>query len=263
MALTVRTVDASAYPPAALEQRALRLIRNLAQESLKGMAITAAINPAELVTDQIQADYLALANALWEEANGLSIGFGISMLPLEQFMPLVQASIQSSLSTFVQSMTAIINKQADGSSVYGAYFFAPDYVPGTGVKPPDMYEVQYGDIRQVLTDLGGGGMIDAPLATGITGGVTFNDVLSANGIAVPDKIWLYGEYGRRTFNGHLQMDGLVFRDWNDEALNISPQDRWLRVDKYRPGDHWGCACVVVPYVPNFGEATPIRVSAFV
>lgn len=261
--LSVRTVDYSTYPPALVEQRALNEIRDLAQRALGGAAITAAIDPFDIVNETIQAQYLAIAMSLWDEVNGMSMGFGLSMLPLERFFPLVQASIQSSLNTFVQSMTSIINKQAEGVDVLGEYFFVPDYERGTGTRPPAPYVVQYGDIRDVLNDLGGGGPADAPLSTGITGGVTFNDVLAANGVAVPDKIWLYGETGRRTFNGHLQMDGLVFRDWSDPALDISPQDRWLRVDKYRPGDHWGCACIVVPYVPNFGAPTPITVSAFV
>lgn len=261
--LSVRTVDYSAYPPAVIERRAMESIRGLAQRSLEGMAITAAIDPFDLINEQIQAEYLSIAMSLWDEVNGMASGFGLSMLPLEKFFPLVKSSIQSSLNTFIDSMTAIINKQAEGTDVYGEYFFVPDYERGSGTKPPAPYVVQYGDIRQVLNELGGGGPVDAPLSTGITGGTTFNDVLAANGMGGPDKIWLYGEYGRRTFNGHLQMDGLVFRDWRDDALTIAPQDRWLRVDRYRPGDHWGCACIVVPYIPNFGAPTPITVSAFV
>jgi hypothetical protein len=86
-------------------------------------------------------------------------------------------------------------------------------------------------------------------------------VLSANNITTDQKMWLYGETVRRTFNGHLQMDGLVFTDWHDRALQISPQDRWIRSDYYRPGDHWGCACVVVPYIPNFGAPEPITITS--
>jgi hypothetical protein len=266
MSLSVRTVDYNDYPPAVIELRALNAIRDLAQRTLdsaRPSAITAAADPYAIINEAIQAEYLALALSLWEEVEGMSAGFGLSMLPMEKFFPLVRTSIQSSLNTFISSMAAIIDKEAEGLSVFGEYFFAPDYERGTGLRPPAPYLVRYGDIRDVLNDLGGSGPVDAPLATGITGGYTFNEVLAANGVGNPDKIWLYGETGRRTFNGHLQMDGLVFRDWRDEALTISPQDRWLRVDRYRPGDHWGCACLVVPYIPNFGAPTPITVSAFV
>jgi hypothetical protein len=267
MAIEIRTVDYSSYPPAVIELRALNAIRDLAQRTLDGMAArpvtAAAFNPLDMLNQTIQAEYLATALSLWDEVNGMARGFGLSLLPMEQFYPLVSSAIQTSLNTFISSMSAIMQKQAEGTTVFGEYFFVPDYVSGTGTKPPNPYQIQFGDVRDILSDLGGGGTIDAPLATGITGGVTFGDVLSANGIAVPDKIWLYGETSRRVFNGHLQMDGLVFSDWDDPALTISPQDRWLRVDRYRPGDHWGCACIVVPYIPNFGAPTPITVSAIV
>jgi uncharacterized protein with gpF-like domain len=78
--------------------------------------------------------------------------------------------------------------------------------------------------------------------------------LRSNGIDTDLKIWLYGlNEVRRTFNGHLQMDGLVFDKWDDPALRIAPQDAWLRREFYAPGDHFGCACVVAPYIPNYDQ----------
>jgi uncharacterized protein with gpF-like domain len=77
--------------------------------------------------------------------------------------------------------------------------------------------------------------------------------LRANGIETDQKIWLYGyDEPRRTFNGHLQMDGLVFSKWDDPGLAIAPQDAWLRRTHYAPSDHWGCSCIVAPYIPNMG-----------
>jgi uncharacterized protein with gpF-like domain len=94
------------------------------------------------------------------------------------------------------------------------------------------------------------------LTGGITTGTHMSEWLADSGVNTNQKIWLYGweeKPRRRTFNGHLQMDGLVFEEWDDDGLIIAPQDRWLRRNYYAPGDHWGCACVVAPYFPNFGE----------
>ena len=94
-----------------------------------------------------------------------------------------------------------------------------------------------------------------PRKASVTTGTTMREWLRANGIDMDKKIWLYGyeDEPRRTFNGHLQMDGLVFEKWDDDGLVIAPQDAWLRRTHYAPGDHWGCACVVAPYIPNFGD----------
>jgi hypothetical protein len=121
--------------------------------------------------------------------------------------------------------------------------------------------VQYGDVRPMLVQLGGGSVDpDAQLAGGITTGQTMKDWLGQNGISTNQKIWLYGydDEPRRTFNGHLQMDGLVFENWDDPALKIAPQDYWLRRTHYQVGDHWGCACVIAPYIPNFGAPYQIE-----
>jgi hypothetical protein len=117
--------------------------------------------------------------------------------------------------------------------------------------------VQYGDIRPLLSALGGGTTDPSvQLQGGIGTGQIFADAARNQGADLGnERIWLYGydEQPRRVFNGHLQMDGLVFTDWNDDGLRISPQDAWLRVTHYYPGDHYGCSCIVAPYVPNLGN----------
>lgn len=262
MSLKLNTIDPSEYVLARIERSALEGVRSLVQKSLASMGlVAAAVDPASLITDAMEAEYLALAMSLWEQVDQAADGFGLDILPLADYYPLVQDSISQSRNKFVEILKALIGKQADMTPTYGEFFFAPDYVPGTGTKPPGLYEVQFGDVRPIIGVLGGGAPAEVPLATGITGGQTFRNVLTANGISTDEKLWLYGETARRTFNGHLQMDGLVFSQWDDPALDISPQDRWIRSDKYRPGDHWGCACVVVPYIPNFGAPIPLTISA--
>lgn len=262
MALYLNMVgETSSYPLAKLERRAMESVRSLVQGHLSEMGLTAALDPGSLITDAMEAEYLALALSLWEEVDTALAGFGLDILPFATYYPLVKDSIQRSSTTYIDIVKALIGKQADLTPTYGEFFFVPDYVPSTGTKPPEMYQVQFGDVRPILRTLGGGAPAEMPLSTGITGGQTLHEVFSANGIPTNEKMWLYGETARRTFNGHLQVDGLVFTDWNDPALDISPQDRWLKADKYRPGDHWGCACVVVPYLPNFGAPIPIQMKA--
>ena len=261
MALHVNVVsDTQTYPLAAFELTALSSIRELAQTHLEKMgALTAAIDPGLLITDSMEMQYLALAYQLWNQLDSLAVGFGLEILPLGIYWPLVQESIQTSLGTYGEMLKALLTKNVMEVPLLGEFVFAPDYIPGTGKRPPDSALVQFGDVRTVLNSLGGGTGGEVPLSTGITGGNVFGEVLAANGIATNQMMWLYGETIRRSFNGHLQIDGLVFSDWNDEALQVSPQDRWIRSPRYRPGDHWGCACVVVPYIPNFDAPFPITI----
>lgn len=257
------TAASREYPLARVERDAMSRMRDMMQRHLTSLGVTAAFNPADLITDQMEAEYLALAVSLWEEIDILAEGFGLDTLPLDRYYPMVKEAIETSRNRYIDVLKSLIGKQADATPVYGEFFFAPDYVPGTGLKPPAAYEVQFGDVRSVLGELGGGSGGEVPLASGVTGGRIFSDVLAENGLGTEEKLWLYGETARRSFNGHMQIDGLVFTDWADEALEISPQDRWIRTDRYRPGDHWGCACVVVPYVPNFGDPFTMTLKATV
>lgn len=255
--------SAQPYPLAQFETDCMIRLRSLAQSHLGRMSLTAAaIDPTTLITPEMEAEYLAVATDLWDNLNEMANGFGLDTLPWDLYAPLIVQAIETSRNTYLDVLKALIFRQAEEGPVYGEFFMVPDYVPGTGLKPPAAYLVQFGDIRSVLGDLGGGAADSTvPLSSGMTGGQVFSQVLAANGLQTNDKLWLYGETVRRTFNGHLQMDGLVFSDWEAPELDIAPQDRWLRTLKYRPGDHWGCACVVVPYVPNFGEPFTMTVQA--
>lgn len=249
--------DVTTYPLAALELTALRAVRDLAQTHIGKMGLTAAIDPGLLITDEMEMEFLALAYSLWNQLDSLAVGFGLEVLPLGVYWPMVQSAIYDSRNLYNELLKTLVTKEVTKAPLWGEFMFMPDYVPGTGMKPPAPFQVQFGDVRTVLNALGGGMGGAVPLSTGITGGSVFFDVLQANGIATNQKLWLYGETIRRSFNGHLQIDGLVFTDWNDKALEVSPQDTWLRTNRYRPGDHWGCACVVVPYIPNFDAPFPM------
>lgn len=248
----------STYPLARFERRAMSRLRDLAQQqvsSIPGLT-AAALDPGSFITDQMVNDFINLAIDLWNDLEDESEGFGLDTTPFDTFKDMISDSIDDAKNAWIDTIKSLIQDAAEGNvDAFGEFFFAPDYVPGTGLKPSAPYVVQFGEIRDVLGRLGGHSPdAESQLTTGMTGGSLYNDILAANGVSTNDKLWLYGETVRRTFNGHLQMDGLVFQNWDDPALEISPQDYWLRTNYYRPGDHWGCACVVVPYVPNFGEA---------
>lgn len=193
-----------------------------------------------------------LADELW--ASGLDVvsdvfgraGFISRYAPNAVTTSLIAQNIELAMANYLDLVKALVERHAFN-----------------GIKDPIVLAeinkggvVQYGDVRGLLVQLGGGSADpEVSLMGGVTTGMTMKEYLRESGVDTNQKIWLYGweEEPRRTFNGHLQMDGLVFEHWDDNGLIISPQDRWLRRNYYAPGDHWGCACVVAPYFPNMGE----------
>ncbi len=206
-------------------------------------AVTAAADPNDFIDPEWIDEFIDAAVFAWADGTGLITSI-VGELPTPIFQSTIASAIGDSARTYRDMLAAVINKGivSDKTPIYG------EFRQGTNV--------QYGDVRPLLVRLGGGSPDpQVPLMGGIATGQTMKQWLSNNGIESDQKIWLYGyeDEPRRTFNGHLQMDGLVFEDWNDEGLEIAPQDAWLRRTHYQPGDHRGCACVVAPYIPNFGE----------
>lgn len=205
--------------------------------------LTAAADPADFIDESYLEEFIDQASVAWIEARNL-VQTTIGELPAPLFNSTIKAAIRDSSSTYLDMLKAVISKKlwASRQPIYG------EFMKGQ--------LIQYGDVRPMLVRLGGGSTDSTvPLIGGVTTGNTMKQWLSNNGIETNQKIWLYGyeDEPRRTFNGHLQMDGLVFENWNDDALRIAPQDAWLRTTHYTPGDHWGCACVVAPYIPNFDD----------
>lgn len=207
-------------------------------------ALTAAADPADFIDESYLPEFLAYAGSQWDDALGVVTGmFGPLRTPL--YESIVSRGITDAANYYQQLLKSIVGKNLYNlkEPIFG------EFMKGN--------IVQYGDVRPLLVRMGGGSdEANIPLFGGVATGTTMREHLRANGIDSEKKIWLYGyeDEPRRTFNGHLQMDGLVFDDWNEEGLEIAPQDAWLRRSHYQPGDHWGCACVVAPYFPNFGDA---------
>lgn len=193
-----------------------------------------------------------LVEDLWRSGGDLvddlfRLGWGIDLAPHAALMNLAQPAITEATESYLDLLRGLLNRHAFNPSPKAPVVLGEFNVGNT---------VQYGDVRGLLSKLGGGNTDpEVTLTGGVTTGMTMREYLAGSGVNTDQKIWLYGweEEPRRTFNGHLQMDGLVFEHWDDDGLIIAPQDRWLRRNYYAPGDHWGCACVVAPYFPNFGE----------
>lgn len=241
------------------ELQALRALRLLAESHVRTAlkragndleVLKAASTPGDFIDLGWLDQYIFLAEDLWEHGiNVVNDLFGSRMsmplAPRQYVWNLARNAIDESRESYLDLLKALVQKHAyplNGEPVLGEF--------RTGSA------VQYGDVRGLLVQLGGGSVDPTvELYGGVTTGTTMQNYLAETGINAEQKIWLYGweEQPRRTFNGHLQMDGLVFEEWDDNGLIISPQDRWLRRNYYAPGDHWGCACVVSPYFPNMGE----------
>jgi hypothetical protein len=110
-------------------------------------------------------------------------------------------------------------------------------------------------IRQALQLAGGGDPGSGP-PLGIGTGPMAGDALDSGGATVDSWVWSYNDLARTTFPGHLQLDGIEFTSWEDDQLAIQPEDDWLGVDFYVPGDHDGCGCSAEPSVVPADEAGP-------
>jgi hypothetical protein len=110
--------------------------------------------------------------------------------------------------------------------------------------------IQPGDVRPILMRAGGtapfgGSTMPGGLATGRTV-LEYADSIDLD-VRTTEYIWVYGETPRqRGFQSHMQLDGAIFTSEDDPVLHVWPEDKWLRRTYYAPGDHRGCACVVVP-----------------
>jgi hypothetical protein len=150
-----RYIDPKAYDLSQFEMSAMSSVRDLVQRLYDSSPLLAAADPAEMVTEQMVDEYLSLAETLWYRLDVVSDGFGLDLLPLATFQPLVDDAIRASKWRFMDVMRAVFSGGV-GGALQGEFLLAPDYVPGTGTKPPAPYLVQYGDIRPIMEALGGG-----------------------------------------------------------------------------------------------------------
>lgn len=239
------TASANAKSLGDFDVETLRKFRQMAESHVRTAtqnALTAAGDPSDFIDESFLDEFITVATNAWDEGIGVVTAL-FGDLPTPIFDSQVNTGIKNAAHYYDDLLRTMIEKNvwSRKDPIYG------EFLAGNAV--------QYGDVRPLLSRLGGGSAEPTvQLAGGITSGTTMREWLRSNGIDTEKKIWLYGyEDPRRTFNGHLQMDGLVFDKWDDEGLIVAPQDAWLRRTHYQPGDHSGCGCIVAPYIPNMGS----------
>jgi hypothetical protein len=166
----------------------------------------------------------------------------------------LDAVIESNILSATSTASDVLKKIAHN------YLFGSD-APVAPLGEVSRMFVKPGDVREILVVAGGGTPVAGTVMGGIGTGKTTIDALSQVGVEVDTSqwIWLYGQVARMEgFQGHLQLDGGVYAGDTDPLLDVWPEHAWLRRSQYAPGDHRGCACIVAPYVPNFGPEYEYR-----
>jgi hypothetical protein len=81
---------------------------------------------------------------------------------------------------------------------------------------------------------------------GIGTGEDITGILSEGGAGVEGYAWVYGPGRRKTFEPHLELDGVEFVNFDDDVLANS--DSFPSGNYYMPGDHDGCLCDFEPII---------------
>lgn len=112
-----------------------------------------------------------------------------------------------------------------------------------------------GAIRRALALAGGssgatvGALTGAALEATLGAGPLVAELLESRGAHFGSGfVWDYTGIARSTFPGHLMLDNETFAGPDDENLQVHPDDAWLGVTHYAPGDHEGCCCLTQPTI---------------
>lgn len=87
--------------------------------------------------------------------------------------------------------------------------------------------------------------------SGVATGPTVLDAARGAGATIDAYRWDYGQAPRHTFEPHKRLDGVVFRDFDDEALRNT--HGFPPFSHFFPGDHRGCLCDAEPIVLPAGD----------
>lgn len=123
-------------------------------------------------------------------------------------------------------------------------------------------------VRSAMTTAGGasgrqsaGGTVitgaDETPVSGVALGGDVTDTVEGMGATIATWTWSYGDESTRTrgFDPHMELDGLEFTSWDDDALLV--QGDWPVATHYFPGDHEGDQCQAYPdIVPAPGQEAP-------
>ncbi len=200
-------------------------------------------DPNQYITDDDVRKFVSVGLAAWQLLEQQTIqNLQVNSYPFSAFDGTLRQAIRQASQIFRSTVAQLVTRIVAGRGTNSPPLFG-EFIEGQ--------IVQGGDVRPILTALGGGSNDPSnPLGTGLTLGVIYLDWLNANGIVGREKIWQYGVILRRNFEGHRQLNGLRFTSWQDERLTVRPQDAWIRANYYSPSDHYGCRCVVSLAIPS-------------
>lgn len=123
-------------------------------------------------------------------------------------------------------------------------------------------------VRNALAEVGGmpetaggfnarGNVPTGEPTTGLADGATITRELATHGVVTLGREWRYNPtLVRNTFEPHLELDGVRFTSWSDEALRTDITHAWIGTH-YRPGDHDGCLCTAIPAYAIPQDPAPI------
>lgn len=97
-------------------------------------------------------------------------------------------------------------------------------------------------------------------AGGVATGSTSREVFAEVGLITNMWVWVYGN-ADRPFPPHENLDTVEFNSFHDEVLTVQPEDAWLGVEFYRPGDHNGCQCDFAPVMEESGTVADEEAAA--
>lgn len=108
-----------------------------------------------------------------------------------------------------------------------------------------------GGATGLVTDRGGVWLPLTDAGTRPAGGIGTGELLRGamrdHGAQVEAYAWVYGPaYRQRPFEPHLQLDGLLFANFDDPVL--ANADSFPETAFYMPGDHAGCICDFAPVI---------------
>lgn len=244
-----------------IDVRLLRLVQKHANDAvahaLQVYAITAGASAQDLVGNDatqkaneaaVEAAFYDSYDEAMEDLSDELEAQGLSRLAPEIAGVAIVAAVTAAMSRYRDAVFGLINDR----------LFQAVTDPTT-----EEFLVRPGDVRNILEVAGGGGA-SADLSMyngGVSTGAIMQGVLRDQGVPIDGTIWLYDPgVIREPFQGHRQLDGLVFQRWDDPELAVYPEDSWIRSGFYFPGDHRGCACVAAPWTgEDWGEGHLVEV----
>lgn len=219
------------------EEVVVDIIERAGRENLRN-----GTDPNEYITDGDVRKFVEVGLFAWQSLEQQALdNLPLSNYPFSAFDATLRSAIRQASQLFRSIVIQLVIRTVAGTKTYSPPLFG-EFIAGQ--------IVQGGDVRPILTSLGGGSNDPtSPQGTGLSLGVIFLDWLNANGLNSQQKIWQYGPVARRNFEGHRQLDGLIFTSWQDDRLLVRPEDAWIKASYYSNSDHYGCRCITSLYIP--------------